>query len=66
MLRAGGGTRRRLQGRPSKSVLGIKTEELSKEWHAAEFDAYRPIAETTKMPGAIARAVIAQGNRGQD
>jgi Tol biopolymer transport system component len=57
MLRAGagrdGGYRQAIE-----SVLGVKTEELSKEWHSAVFDAYRPIAETTKAPGAVARTVI--------
>ena len=57
MLRAGGG-RDGGYDRAIESVLGIKTEELSKEWHAAVFEAYRPIAESTKMPAAIARAVI--------
>ncbi len=41
-----------------KSVLGVDAKELSKLWHEAEFAAYRPIAEVTKMPGAIARPVI--------
>ena len=41
-----------------KAVLGVDEKELSKLWHEAEFAAYRPIAEITKMPGAIARPVI--------
>ena len=41
-----------------KAVLGVDEKELSKEWHAAEFNAYRPIAEATKMPASFARAVI--------
>jgi hypothetical protein len=41
-----------------KAVLGVDAKELSKEWHNAEFTAYRPIAEATKMPGQVARAVI--------
>ena len=57
MLRAGaaarGGYETALEG-----VLAVKEEQLSKDWHAALFDAYRPIAETTKMPAAIARSVI--------
>jgi hypothetical protein len=57
MLRAGAG-RDGGYKQAIESVLGIKTEELSKEWHSAVFDAYRPIAETTKAPGAVARAVI--------
>jgi Tol biopolymer transport system component len=57
MLRASAG-RDGGYDRAIESVLGVKSEELSKEWHAAVFDAYRPIAESTKMPGAVARAVI--------
>jgi Tol biopolymer transport system component len=57
MLRAGAG-RDGGYKQAIESVLGVKTEELSKEWHSAEFDAYRPVAETTKAPGAIARGVI--------
>jgi Omp85 superfamily domain/WD40-like Beta Propeller Repeat len=41
-----------------EGVLSVKTEELSKEWQAAIFDAYRPIAEATKMPADIARVVV--------
>ena len=41
-----------------EGVLNVKSEELSKEWHSAIFDAYRPIAEVTKMPAAIARTVV--------
>src|SRR5690242_15072317 len=39
-------------------VLGIKSKELSKEWHDATYSAYRPIAEATKMPRAFARPVV--------
>ena len=41
-----------------KAVLGVDEDELTKLWHEAEFAAYRPIAEITKMPGTIARPVI--------
>jgi Tol biopolymer transport system component len=47
-----------------EEVLGVKTEELSKQWHAAEFAAYRPIAETTQMPGSFARPVITKQKGG--
>src|SRR4029453_1260626 len=57
MLRAGAG-RDGGYKQAIESVLGVKTEELSKEWPSAVFDAYRPIAETTKAPGAVARAGI--------
>ena len=43
-----------------EDVLGVDDKELSKQWHAAEFEAYRPIAEVTKMPAAIARQVISK------
>ena len=57
MLRAASGTR---GGYPVafEAILGVETEGLSKEWHNALFEAYRPIAEATKMPGEIARPVL--------
>lgn len=57
MLRAAAGRNSGYQD-AIEGILGVKTDELSKEWHSAVFDAYRPIAEATKMPGSIARAVI--------
>ncbi len=57
MLRAGAGRNANYKS-AIESVLGVKTEELTKEWHGAVFEAYRPIAQTTKMPGQIARGVI--------
>ena len=39
-------------------VLGVKSKDLSKEWHDATVAAYRPVAETTKMPSAFARPLI--------
>ena len=63
MLRAGaardGGYAAAIQ-----SVLGIDAKQLSTEWHAAEFEAFKPIAETTKMPGQFARVLIAKGKGG--
>ena len=56
LLRAGGvaqGYKEAFQG-----VLGIDTKELTKLWHAAEFEAYRPVAQTTVLAGRIARSVI--------
>ena len=49
-----------------KAVLGVDAKELSALWHEAEFAAYKPIAEITKMPGAIARPVINSQNSGGD
>jgi Tol biopolymer transport system component len=49
-----------------KQVLGVDDKELSAQWHAAVIAAYRPIAETTKMPAAFATPVITgTGNRGR-
>jgi Tol biopolymer transport system component len=51
-------------GRESSYVVAIEgilktdTKTLSSEWHAAEFDAFRPIAEATQMPAQFARPVI--------
>jgi Tol biopolymer transport system component len=57
MLRAGAiarsGWETALEG-----VLAVKEEQLSADWHAALFEAYRPIAEATKMPAAVARSII--------
>ncbi|MBA3297597.1 MAG: peptidase S9, partial [Acidobacteria bacterium] len=48
-----------------QAVLGVDAKELSTLWHDAEFSAYRPIAEATKMPASIARGVITTtGGRG--
>ena len=41
-----------------KAVLQIDTKELTRDWHNAEFEAFRPIAEATKMPASFARALI--------
>ncbi len=41
-----------------KSVLQIDTKQLTTDWHNAEFEAFRPIAEATKMPASFARALI--------
>ncbi|MEO5896966.1 MAG: peptidase S9 [Vicinamibacterales bacterium] len=47
-----------------KAVLGVDAKELSTLWQGAEFNAYRPIAEKTKMPSSFARGVIAKGATG--
>ncbi len=39
-------------------VLGVTSKDLSEQWHAATFEAFRPIAEVTKMPTAFARPVV--------
>jgi Tol biopolymer transport system component len=63
MLRAGAG-RDGGYAVAVQSVLGIDTKQLSTDWHAAEFEAFKPIAETTKMPGQFARVLIAKGKGG--
>jgi len=65
MLRAGAGRDAGYQT-AIKSVLRIDSKELSKEWHAAEFEAFRPIAEATKMPAAFARPLITKAKHGGD
>jgi Tol biopolymer transport system component len=63
MLRAGAGHRAGYQD-AIKGVLGVDTKTLSKEWHAAEFQAYRAIAEVTRTPADSARAIIHTNRRG--
>ena len=46
-------------------MLGVDAKELSTLWHDAEFAAYRPVAETTKLPGSIARPVIHKEGGGE-
>ncbi len=41
-----------------QAVLGVDTKELTKLWHEAEFEAYRPVAEATTLAGRISRPVI--------
>jgi Tol biopolymer transport system component len=57
LLRAGAGREVSYKDAIEK-VLGTDTKTLSKEWHAALFEAYRPIAEVTQMPAAFARPLI--------
>jgi WD40-like Beta Propeller Repeat len=64
MLRAGGASRAGYQA-AFEGVLQVDTKELSKEWHNALFQAYLPIAETTKMPGAVARSVVKKRREGE-
>jgi Tol biopolymer transport system component len=41
-----------------EGVLKTDTKTLSQEWHSAEFDAFRPIAQVTRMPADVARPLI--------
>ena len=63
LLRAGAVTRGYKEA--IEGILGVTTEELSKAWQQAEFEAYRPVAEATVLAGKIARPVIVnEGDRG--
>jgi Tol biopolymer transport system component len=64
MLRAGGAARAGYQA-AFEGVLQVDSKTLSTDWHNAVFQAYLPIAETTKMPGAVARSVIAKRREGE-
>ncbi len=59
MLRAASG-RDATYSTAIESVLQIDTKTLTTDWHNAEFEAFRPIAEATKMPAAFARPLITQ------
>jgi Tol biopolymer transport system component len=64
MLRAGAASRGGYQV-AFEGVLQVDTKQLSKDWHESLFQAYRPIAEATKMPAAIARSVIKKRRPGE-
>ena len=36
-----------------QAVLGVDSKELTALWHAAEFEAYRPVAEATRLAGFV-------------
>ena len=64
MLRAAAGR----QGSYHDAIEGIlqtDSKTLSKEWHAATFEAYRPVAQVTQMPGMFARRVIFHESQGR-
>jgi Tol biopolymer transport system component len=63
LLRAAGGQNPDYRA-AIKGILGIDTKTLSKDWHDAEFDAYRAVAEVTRMPAQIARPVIVTREHG--
>jgi Tol biopolymer transport system component len=64
MLRAGAAARGGYEV-AFEGVLQVETKQLSKDWHDAIFQAYRPLAEATKMPANIARAVIKKRHLGE-
>ena len=41
-----------------ESVLGVKTKQLSADWHKAMKEAYAPLTEKTQAPGAFARVLF--------
>jgi Tol biopolymer transport system component len=57
MLRAAVGTRGG-HFTAIEAILAVEEEQLSKDWHAAIYEAYRPIAEATVMPSSVARPVV--------
>ena len=63
MLRAGGGRDASYQT-AVEGILQTDTKTLSKEWHAAVFDAYRPVARAARMPGTFARPLITREKHG--
>ena len=48
-----------------ESVTGLGHEELSKQWHAAVRDAYRPVFEAKRDAAAFGRVVISEKNAGE-
>jgi Tol biopolymer transport system component len=64
MLRAGGAARAGYEA-AIEGVLQVKTKDLSTDWHNALFQAYLPLAEATRMPGATARAVVKKKREGE-
>jgi Tol biopolymer transport system component len=44
-------------------VLGVSSKDLSQQWREATVAAYRPIAETTKLPGSFARPLIVDASK---
>jgi Tol biopolymer transport system component len=47
-----------------ESVTGLDHKELSKQWHTAVRDAYRPVFEAKREPAAFGRLVLDEKNAG--
>src|SRR5262249_48593219 len=47
-------------------VLGVKTKELSEEWHAAIRRTYEPVLASTTPPDQVGRVVIQPSGLGGD
>jgi Tol biopolymer transport system component len=47
-----------------EGVLGIDEETLSRDWHTATYNAYRPFLEATQKPQAFAKALISREGSG--
>jgi Tol biopolymer transport system component len=45
-----------------EQVLGVKTEELSEQWHAAIRSAYGPVMAATTLPDQVGRVLLAGGS----
>ena len=64
MLRAAAGR----QGSYHDAIEGIfqtDSKTLSTEWHAATFEAYRPVAQKTQMPASFAQPIIREERNGR-
>jgi Tol biopolymer transport system component len=48
-----------------KEVLGVEEKQLSEMWHQAEFAAYKPVADVTRMPADFARTLIPNDKGGR-
>ena len=49
-----------------EEVLGVKIDDLSKDWHKALQEAYQPLMATKKSPGDYGRAIITDERGGGD
>jgi Tol biopolymer transport system component len=48
-----------------ESVTGLSEKELTKQWHQAVRDAYRPVFEAKREPAAFGRLVLSEKNAGE-
>ena len=64
MLRAAAGRQGNYQD-AIEGILQTDSKTLSKDWHAATFEAYRPVAQATQMPASFARPLIREQRDGR-
>jgi Tol biopolymer transport system component len=48
-----------------ESITGLDHKELSKQWHAAVGEAYRPVFESKREAGSYGRVLISEKNAGE-